>query len=105
MSAQPAEGFTIRHVPERERYVVQHDGREIGHLRYRRPDEGHVDLVHTEVDDDFGGRGLASELVAAAAADARAQHLRVIPHCPYAARWFRRHDEYADLVDWPSGGA
>ncbi|GAB4006266.1 GNAT family N-acetyltransferase [Nocardioides ultimimeridianus] len=90
------------HAPEQHRYEIRDDDEVIGLAQYRLPDDVHVDFVHTEVDDAYGGQGLASKLVAFALADVEAQGKRIIPHCPYVAAWLTKHPgRYDDLVDWP----
>ncbi len=56
-------------------------------------------FFHTEVGDEFGGQGLAGELVSRALDATREAGLRVVPVCPYVKRFVGRHEEYADLVD------
>lgn len=96
-----AERVTFAHDPAKHRYEIRADDRLIGRLVYALPDDEHVDALHTEVDDAYEGQGLASRLVRFALDDVRAAGKRVIPHCPYVARWLTRHEEYADLVDQP----
>ena len=55
-------------------------------------------MDHTEVPPQWEGRGIASSLVAAAVAEARAQGLRTIPTCSYVAAWLKRHRDDHDLV-------
>jgi predicted GNAT family acetyltransferase len=93
--------ITVGHAPDRHRYELRDDAEVIGVLTYRLPDDEHVDLVHTEVDDAYGGRGLASRLVAFAIADISAQGRRIIPHCPYVQSWLKKHPGYGDIPDWP----
>jgi predicted GNAT family acetyltransferase len=83
--------------PAELRYELEVDGTLAGILRYRT-EPGLVVLVHTDVDPAFEGRGLGGRLVAGALDDIRARGLRVVPHCPFAAAYIRRHPEYADLV-------
>ncbi len=83
---------------ERKRYEIAEDGAVVGFLTYRL-ERGAIDLVHTEIDPDHGGRGLAGILVRAVLDDARSRGLAVIPHCPYVANFVAEHrDEYLDLV-------
>jgi uncharacterized protein len=66
-------------------------------LTYRRfPD--HILFMHTEVPAPFEGKGLAAKLARTAFDFARANHLRVVPVCPYVASFLRKHSEYQDLV-------
>jgi len=87
------------HAPERHRYEIRDGDTLAGFAQYRLPDDVHVDFVHTEVDEAYGGRGLAGELVAMALADVRAQGKRIIAHCPYVAKWLTKHPEYDDIND------
>lgn len=96
------ERVTLDHAPRERRYEVRVDGQLAGFARYTEPDREHVDFVHTEVGDDYAGRGLAGRLVAYAVADVRERGLRIIPHCPFVQAWLRKHTEYDGIVDWPA---
>ena len=66
-------------------------------LTYRRfPDC--IFFQHTEVPAPFEGHGIAAKLTRTALDFARANHLRVVPLCPYVSSFFRRHREYHDLL-------
>jgi len=78
----------------------QYEARIGGHvafLEYAREGNRLV-LIHTEVPKPLEGRGIAGKIVKAALDDARAQHLEVIPQCPYVASYIKRHQDYLDLV-------
>lgn len=52
-------------------------------------------LFHTEVDDRFGGRGLAGLLVRVALDDSIREKVAVVPACPVFARYLKTHgDEF-----------
>ena len=91
----------IEHVPERSRYSLLDDGTEIGFAAYR-DSGGARDFHHTEVDDAYTGRGLATRLIEFAVADARANGLRIIGSCPMVAHWLGKHPELDEFVDQPS---
>jgi predicted GNAT family acetyltransferase len=95
-------GIELVHAPELHRYEIRDGDVLVGFTQYRLPDDVHVDFIHTEVDDEYGGRGLAGDVVEYALADVREQGKRAIPHCPYVAKWIRKHSDYADITDWPS---
>jgi predicted GNAT family acetyltransferase len=57
-----------------------------------------LDLTHTRVPSQLEGQGYGAALVRAAMESARAKGLKVIPTCPFARTYLRRHKEYADLV-------
>jgi uncharacterized protein len=66
-------------------------------ITYRRfPDR--IVFDHTEVPATLQRQGLAAKLTQTALDFARANHLRVVPLCPYVASFLRRHREYQDLV-------
>ncbi|MDO5614125.1 MAG: GNAT family N-acetyltransferase [Paracoccus sp. (in: a-proteobacteria)] len=69
------------------------------------PDGGgpvHRVLFHTGVDEAYGGRGLASVLVRDAVDDVVARGYRIVPVCPYVAKWLPKHPEYAAHVVEPT---
>jgi hypothetical protein len=59
-------------------------------------------IEHVVVPDEISGRGIGGELVATAVARANDEGRTVVPRCPYARRWLRRHPEVAGhtSVDW-----
>jgi len=57
-----------------------------------------VAFVHTVVPEHLQGRGLAGTLIKAALADVRERRLKVIPECPFVARYIERHPEEQDLL-------
>ena len=59
---------------------------------------GVITFTHTVVPAAARGRGAGSRLVAAALADARARGLRVVPRCPFVARYMAGHPETRDLL-------
>lgn len=66
-------------------------------ITYRRfPDR--IDFNHTEVPPPLEHKGLAAKLTSVALDFARANHLRVVPKCPYVSSFIRKHPEYQDLV-------
>jgi hypothetical protein len=64
---------------------------------YRLTD-GVMRMTHTEVPPMLEGRGIASELVAAAVEHARENGLKVAPLCSYVRAWIRRHPAAQDLL-------
>ena len=84
-------------VPAESRFVVPGADAE-AELVYHRNGNRFV-LVHTEVPESWGGRGIGGRLVRAALALARAEHLTVVPWCPFARRWLKEHPDEAGGVD------
>ena len=83
--------------PSRSRFEILVDGAPAGLVSYRlRP--GTIVFLHTEIDDEYEGKGLGGVLVRAALDSARSRGLRVVPSCPFVRAWIERHPDYADLV-------
>jgi predicted GNAT family acetyltransferase len=55
-------------------------------------------IKHTEVAPAFEGRGFGGQLVRHMLEDARRQARGVIPVCPYAAAYIKRHPELMEYV-------
>jgi predicted GNAT family acetyltransferase len=72
-------------------------GDELAVIQYRRSGD-RITFIHTEVPEALEGHGIAAKMAHMALEEARAQHLAVIPRCPYVAAYIRRHREYTDLV-------
>jgi predicted GNAT family acetyltransferase len=84
-------------VPERKRFEARVEGRTAGFAEYLRTD-ALVVYPHTEVDDEFEGRGVGGALARAALDDARARNLKALVTCQFIAGWMSRHPEYKDLA-------
>jgi len=64
---------------------------------YRRADNI-VTIPHVESPMELRGKGTAGRLMEGIAALARANGFKIVPTCPYAIAWFRRHPEAADVL-------
>lgn len=73
----------------------------IAFVDYRRAGDVLV-LTHAEVPPRLEGRGVGSRLVRAVLEHVRARGERVVPRCPFVARYIERHPEYRDLLAGPS---
>lgn len=82
------------------RYELTIDGERLAVSTYRDVGERRV-FLHTEVEPDHEGRGLAGQLVQWALEDVRAKGRRVIARCPYVAHYLETHHDFDDLVDEP----
>jgi len=65
---------------------------------YRRAGN-RVVIPHVEAPLPLRGKGTASRLMEGIVALARADGFKIVPSCPYAAAWFRRHPQAADVLD------
>lgn len=82
---------------EKERYEISVDG-ELAGFTEARPRGEVVLFPHTEIDPEFRGRGLATQLVQAALDDVRSRGLKVRATCSIVRGFLDEHPEYQDLV-------
>lgn len=82
----------IRHNKEKRLFTFTEDGF-TAHVSYEIDDKS-LDIRHTIVPKELGGRGIASNLVKAAYDYAIENRLTPVATCSYAATWLKRHPEY-----------
>ena len=88
--------------PAKKRFELAiDDSHEIAAAYYRMEDDRIV-LTHTIVPEQFSGQGIASQLARGVFDEIRASGRKAILLCPFMAAYFKRHPEYADIVDGPS---
>jgi predicted GNAT family acetyltransferase len=83
------------------RYVIRVGDVTAGFSEFRA-DADRLRFVHTQIEPAFGGRGLATTLVAEAMADVAARGEEVVPLCPFVAKYLESHDVPGLVVDWPA---
>jgi predicted GNAT family acetyltransferase len=92
-----AGAITLEETESKGRYAYR-DGADEAEMTFSKAGVGLVIIDHTEVPPAFRGQGVGQALVERAVADFRAQGKKVLPLCPFAAAQFRRHPEWADLL-------
>lgn len=80
----------------RRRFELEENG-EIAFANYQRSGL-HVVIPHVEAPPALRGSGTAGRLMEGIVGLARAQGLKITPTCSYAAIWFRRHKDAADVL-------
>lgn len=83
---------------ESDRYTIAVDGHEVGKAEFIDRGNQRV-FTHTEVDDSYEGRGLATILIGEALQETRDAGLRIVAKCPMVANYVSKHDEFRDVVD------
>jgi uncharacterized protein len=78
------------------RFEITVDGH-TGFLQYAKTGD-RIELIHTDVPPELGGRGLGGVLAKAALDYAKEAGLKVIPSCPFVKKYVERHAEYAPLL-------
>ena len=73
---------------------------EQGHTAYAdyRKEDGTLYLKYVFAPEALRGSGAAGRLMEGITASARAENLKIVPICGYAASWLRKHKEHHDLI-------
>ena len=82
------------------RFEIWYGGRLAGFAAYRRRGGATV-FVHTEIADEFGGKGLGSVLARRALDETVTRGETIVPVCPFISAYLRKHPEYEEHVRWP----
>ena len=93
-------GATTTVTKEADRFTISVDGTVAGFTEIEDSD-GRRTFPHTEVDDAFQGRGLASILIGEALAQTKGAGLRIGPVCSMVEGYVQKHSEFGDAVDAP----
>ena len=78
------------------RFESHHDG-QIAVAEYRLEDNV-MTITHTFVPSAWRGQGIGTRLALAAIENARTQHLKIVPQCPFIATYFKTHPEAQDVL-------
>ncbi|MEO8487145.1 MAG: GNAT family N-acetyltransferase [Betaproteobacteria bacterium] len=84
--------------PTTHRYRLLVGDEEVGFVDYDPVGPDAILLKHTEVQPRHEGKGYGSKLVSGVLDDLRERGMSVLPICPYAASYIKRHREYLDVV-------
>jgi uncharacterized protein len=83
---------------ESDQFTIAVDGQVVGRAEYLDRGEKRV-FTHTEVDNNYEGRGLATILIGEALQQTRDAGLRIKALCPMVVAYLKKHDEYSDIVE------
>lgn len=81
----------------RSRYELVTDGH-VSFVEYMLPGRIMI-LSHTEVPKALEGKGVGSKIIKLVLEDAKKLGLKVIPLCPFAASYIKRHPEWNSVLD------
>ena len=87
--------------PDTDRFTIAVEGKPVGFTEFADRDGQRV-FIHTEVDDEYAGRGLATILVGEALKETKDAGMRIVPVCELVADYVDKHDKFADAVDPPT---
>lgn len=79
-------------------YAKDQDGLLLAEVTFPYRDDLRVDINHVYVDESLRGQGVAQNLMLEAYNYLKAKNLLIVAKCPYAISWFKKHEEYQDIV-------
>jgi predicted GNAT family acetyltransferase len=79
-------------------FEIYFDGKKAGEMTYTWAGTDKFIIDHTEVDEAYGGKGLAKQLVLAGVDFARKNGKKIIPLCPYAKATFDKNEDLRDVL-------
>lgn len=74
------------------------DQREAGMMTYSWGGPSKMVIEHTEVGDNFAGKGIGKKLVLAAVEYARKNNIKIQSLCPFAHALFEKMEEIQDVL-------
>ena len=82
---------------ETNRFELTVDGY-IAFIDFRQQDQI-IKLIHTEVPEELGGRGVAAALVEKTLVYLETNNYSLYPYCPYVFAYIKKHPEWKRMVD------
>jgi len=79
-------------------FEATEDGKEAGKMSYTWAGDSKFIIDHTEVSDEFGGKGVGKKLLMAIVDYARNNNLKIIPLCPFAKSVFDKNEDIRDVL-------
>jgi len=83
---------------KRGHFEAVEDGKEAGKMTYTWAGDSKFIIDHTEVSDEFGGKGVGKKLLMATVDYARNNNLKIIPLCPFAKSVFDKDEDIRDVL-------
>lgn len=80
-------------------FYVEEDGKLLAEMTYSMTGSDLMIIDHTEVSDELRGKNVGYQLVHTAVEYARANHMKILPLCPFAHSVFKKKAaEFADVL-------
>ena len=84
-------------ITENNRFELEVNSK-VAFIEFDKIEPNILDLVHTEVPEELGGKGIGSKLVKGALNYCKENNLLVIPSCPFIKSYMEKHAEWNDLI-------
>ncbi|MFD1161920.1 GNAT family N-acetyltransferase [Hwangdonia seohaensis] len=81
------------------KFYIEIEGSQEAEMTYTYAGKEKIIIDHTEVSEKLKGKGVGYKLVEAVVDFMRANNIKAIPLCPFAAAVFKKkHDAYKDVL-------
>lgn len=74
------------------------NGKQAGQMTYTWAGDSQFIIDHTEVSEDFAGKGVGKKLLMATVDFARKNNVKIIPLCPFAKSVFDKVEDIRDVL-------
>ena len=91
------DNLNIQHDTVNHKFFVFTAGKE-SLMEYRVINENTLDYFHTFTPPELRGQGIAEKIVRVALDYAKQNNFKIIPSCPYVAKFVASHSEYQSLI-------
>jgi predicted GNAT family acetyltransferase len=88
----------VRDNKQEQRFEMALDEGKTAFIQYAEAGEGVVNLMHTEVPEEFEGKGIGSRLLKGTFEILQEENLKIIPTCRFVSVYLQRHPEYQSLA-------
>ena|SRR5699024_9690863 len=79
-------------------FVIFEDDKRAGRMTYEKEKENQIIVEHTNVEEEFGGKGLAGKLMDKMVEYARGNQLKINPSCSYVQHKFKKDESIRDVL-------
>lgn len=90
--------ITQQNDEKRGAFLASEENKRTGEMTYTWAGETKFIIDHTEVSPEFKGKNVGKQLVMKAVEYARANHLKIMPLCPFAKSVFERNQDIKDVL-------
>lgn len=80
------------------RFFIEEDGTQLAEMYYEWHAADHFTILHTEVDDSLGGKGVGKQLLSRAVEYAKERGVLIRPVCAFAKKVMEGSAEYGPMI-------
>lgn len=78
--------------------IAREDGKKAGLMSYSIPGSDFIIIDHTEIEQEYNGKGVGKKLLYKIVEMAREKNLKILPLCPFANAMFKKLEDIQDVL-------